>query len=328
MRWRGVVLMVILVLQWSRPVSAVGPTTKPIGVLDLIHTAADCNPANNPDLQWLKISLIPEWFDFNLARSCSQQTDAAYGAGNGIRWILGIYGRDPLESIATFTDAMVHLRNDVTAAGLLPYVNIVQYSEEWYARYKNGDLAAYGLPQPTSLADMQVGIPIVRDHVAGRQAALKSVFNLPVAFLETYVNNSQTLYGVGFWQPAPAGTDFLIIDAYVPAGGTFTTGPPGNPVTPELVFQTAVATTTLPIAIMPQWFHTVSTTDVWRQPPTLDTITRYRNWLDHPRVVAMVGFTWHSRPAAPPYPAIVGLKDLPTQRCWIKQSLGLVATCP
>lgn len=209
------------------------------------------------------------------------------------------------------------MKNRLIATGLMQHVIAVMIGEEWYLHFKQGDYAGWGLAKPTTPEQIAAGIPIVQDWVGRQQGQLKSIFNLPVVFLEQWINGPGN--GPAFWHPVPPNTDVVALDVYVVAGTTFTTVSP-DVVSPQVALEAAVQVTTLPLVIVPQWF--TQSSGSYSQPPTQDTMNRYAAWLAHPQVIAMWGYTWESFPGSPETWGLSHPNMLP-QLTWVKQSLGV-----
>ncbi len=277
MRKMMMVVMMILGLMIA-PVSA---QQKPVGLFD--------NSCNAP--AWASFGQLAEWDDFAVAADCSRRT--------GRTWVLVL-----------FFDNHKHIqsvRTRAVNAGLAPYILALTYREEPYQHYR------LGLSLPPRLedelaenphADPVTRLNIVRDHWSEAHARIHVAWPGPlVAWITPWVNDSLA-YGVDLYSPLPDGVDVLVLDPYATDGMPFSAWP-------EVVIQYAVQTTTLPIALVPQWFTQPGTSI--SQPR--DFVGDYLRWLRHPRVVALWGFTWASRPG------IIGLKDLPALKASVESAL-------
>jgi hypothetical protein len=259
-------------------------------------------PDNRPP--WASFGQIAEWDDFDAA--------AQYARASGCRWVLWVHHGGP----GPMLEHARAVRERADRAGLSPFVLAWCYREEWYEHYRHGLLAdapiVSGL-NPRDAADEVAGVERIRGHLGEAHAAMRAAWpGLAVAWVAALVNNSHA-YGSQYYAPVPDGVDVIALDPYATAGQTFDAWP-------GVVIAHAVATTTHPIAIVPQWFAQPGTS--LAAPP--DATAQYFGWLRHPRVIALWGFTWASRREA----GIVGLQDMPTLRAsvesWIRREGGTV----
>lgn len=218
----------------------------------------------------------------------------------GFRWIVQAgFDVSPLEPMAPYGAA---LRARYDALGFTPCVVGVTYGEEWYERWEANHFAAYGFP---STLPESVAIPVIEAWTGQQMAALEAALGVPSLWVTALA---------GAIRPVPNAADFIALEAYVPAGQTWATSA-------DAVLRYAVETTAKPIVIVPQWFQAVGPQqpDVLRAGPTAEAIAGTAAWLAHPRVVALWGFLWQSRPHAD----LVGLADLPEAASAVARSLGV-----
>lgn len=248
---------------------------------------------------WATFGSVAEWDDFAAAAQCSRAT--------GKRWVVQLYGPDAATDLRAHVTA-VH--QQAVAAGLAPYVLAVTYREEWFESLRHGLLRThpvFGVYEPDSLA----GIAAIRDHLTAAHAAIHERWpGVPVGWITTFVNPSRA-YGDALFAPLPGGVDVLVLDPYATATQTFDDWP-------GLVFAHAVNVTTLPIAVVPQWFAAPGTTFA----PRPDLTAGYAQWLRHPRVVAGWGFAWAGGAG------LLGLQDLPALRASIETAFRAAALIP
>jgi hypothetical protein len=255
---------------------------KPIGLFD--H---ECDvPA------WASFGQLAEWDDFAVAADCSRRT--------GRTWVLVLFHADSYHVSGVRTRAL--------ETGLAPYILALTYREEPYQHLRLNLSLPLALEDRLAAqpeADMATRLNIVRDHWSEAHAMIKAVWPGPIlAFITPWTNDSLA-YGEPLYSPLPDGVDVLVLDPYATDGMPFTAWP-------EVVIQYAVQTTTLPIALVPQWFTQPGTSISQPRDFTVD----YMRWLRHPRVVALWGFLWASRG-----PGLVGLRDLPALRASVESAL-------
>lgn len=274
----------ILVLFFVLLASVAHAQTKPIG---LFGVSCEDRPA------WASFGHLAEWDDFARAAECSRQT--------GMQWAVFLFDAERAHVDAVRTRA--HL------TGLAPHVLALAYREEPYQHLR------LGLDPPPTLqdalqaahgADMVTRLHMVRDHWSAAHGAIRAAWPGPhIAFITPWVNDSLA-FGEPLYSPLPSGAGVLVLDPYAMDSQRFADWP-------EIVIQYAVNTTTLPIALVPQWFTQPGTTIATPR----DFAADYRRWLRHPRIVALWGFLWASRPG------LVGLRDLPALRSSVELTLGV-----
>lgn len=268
-----------LVVLWLLVASVAHAQPKPIG---LFGVRCDV-PA------WASFGQLADWDDFEAAADCSART--------GLKWVLALHKAD--------YDHVEGIRARAIDKGLAPYVLALTYREEPYQHY------FFGLDLPPALrialddqpdADPYARIRLVRDHWSAAHATIKAVWPGPlVAWITPFVNDYEG-YGPLWYAPLPDGVDVLVLDPYASDAQSFTDWP-------EVAIQHAVNTTTLPIAIVPQWFAAPGTAFSRQR---VDFTAHYARWYAHPRVVAFWGFLWESRATT------LGLKDLPALRAAVE----------
>lgn len=257
-----------------------GAQPKPIG---LFGVACATRPT------WASFGHLAEWDDFRTAAACSRQS--------GMAWVLVLHHAE--------AEHIEGVRARATETGLAPHVLALTYREEPYQHYRLGlslPLVLEDRLDAAPEADAMTRLHMVRDHWSEAHATIRAVWPGPfVAWITPWVNDSLA-WGEPLYAPLPDGVDVLVLDPYATAGQSFTDWQ-------EIVIRYAVQTTTLPIALVPQWFVQPGTSLGTVRDFTQD----YFRWLAHPRVVALWGFTWESRG-----PGLVGLKDLPTLRASVE----------
>lgn len=211
---------------------------------------------------------------------------AALCRARSFRYVLQVgYHEHPATPIGPHA-ARVRARLD--AAGLTPCVIAMSIGEEWYEYFYAGEFTRFGLP-PTNPA----GVPMIHDWLGRQHLAAKAALGLPVVWITTVLHP--------VYRPEPAHVDVVALDPYVWPGQTFQTA-----VAP--ILRLAEESTTKPLVVIPQWFHV----DGFERPNPLD-VAQYFQWLERPRWIALMGFTWQSRANG-----ITGLVDLPAVRAAVE----------
>ncbi len=241
---------------------------------------------------WSSFGSLAEWDDFAAAAVCSRDT--------GRRWVLQLHGPDDVDDLRPHVS---EVRWRAAKAGLAPHVVALTLREEWYEHFRHGLLRSHPRFGVYRTAGVE-GIDAIRDWLTVQHAGIRQRWpGVPVAWITTFVNPTRA-YGDHLYAPLPGGVDVLVLDPYATAGQSFEDWP-------EQVFAHAVAVTSLPIAIVPQWFAQPGTTFG----PRPDLSAGFARWLRHDRVIAGMGFTWASRPG------LVGLRDLPDVRAAAEASM-------
>lgn len=259
---------------------------KPIGLYD---------PGPTPPA-WASFGTIADFYPdafFVSARELSER--------RGFSWVLQMGYQEPVERPIEAHARRILAKLDAT--GLRPYVIAVTVREEWYEHWRAGEFADKGLPP-----DAPWGVSVIRDWAGRQHAAVKAVLGLPVVWITTAANDDAALHP---HQPIPANVDVVAIDAYVTKGGNFNTS-----VRP--VLEHAERTTHLPLVLIAHWFRHEGDA-MWHHAPTEDDTAAYLDWVQRPRWIALLGFTWRSRDNG-----IVGAVDLPSVRRVLERRMGSV----
>lgn len=252
---RGIVVVVALLL--AAPAAA---QTKPVGVFD---------PGDNPPA-WAAFGTISDTVSDDRFREA-----AAMGRARGFLWVLQLgYHEHPATPIEGHAQ---RVRDRLVLTGLLPYVVAFTIGEEWYERWLSGDLARFGLT-----ADNPAGMAIIKDWLGRQHGAAKAVLQRAVMWITTVPGHPSSSF-----RPVPAHVDYVAVDAYIPAGGSFDAH-----VAPILAFaEQSVAGTAMRLVQIPPWFEA----DGWERPTALD-LKKYATWAARPLWAAVLGFTWQDRP--------------------------------
>lgn len=195
------------------------------------------------------------------------------------------------------------VRARLEALDFWPWVVAVTWGEEWYERWHADEFAPLGLP-----ASHPDGLTVIRDWSGRQHRAVQQSTGLPVIWVTGLVHGPRAV---------PASTDFVALDAYPVDGHTF-----AESVMPA--YALAAESTRLPLVAVPRWFRATGPYQGphWRAAalePSADVIAGYAAVAAHPRVVAVWGFLWESRP----YAELVGLADMPATAAAVAASLGV-----
>lgn len=256
---KKIVYVLLLVLSLAVPSYA---QTKPYGAFDV---GERCE--NVPS--WITFSGLPNYYtqeQFNRAARCSRE--------RGMLWVLkfGFDSVDPVLSRAIAAKAKMD------RAGLTPYVIAVQFNEEWYGQAMTG---VWG-PPSYELMDW------IAAFGGEQQRVLKQVFGLPSIYIDAFVNSNR-IYGLEGYRPLPPHTDLFGIETYVPNGGTWEQN-----VQPYVDY--TIATTTQPIVLIGQTFkHPTWWGDTLSNGPSKRDGQKFKELLQHPRMIAAWLFTWRDR---------------------------------
>lgn len=218
----------------------------------------------------------------------------------GHRWVLQVgHHRHPLEDAGAVTaDTLAR----AAAVGLRPYVDAMTYGEEWHERCQMGEFADLGLTAGHPACPSVVAGWFSRQHERAKAAS----GGLPILWI-THVAHPA-------YRPVPAGVDYLALDPYPVDGQAWADFEP--------LLSLSEASTTLPIVLIPRWAYATGPFQGrgWERtsrPPSLDVIDGYARFAARPRVAAVWGFLWASRPTAD----LVGLRDMPATRAAVESSL-------
>ena len=248
---------------------------KPLGVF-----SADPRP------DWAQFALLEDYENFEAAAEDSART--------GIKWVLGIYSPAHATPLAPYLPALVARLHE---SGVLPHVVGVCYREEWYSGWKRGEYAIPGL-NGANPQHWMTGARAIAWWVSEQHKAIKAALNLPIVWIDTFVNDDPT-FGGAYYQPVPWGVDVLAIETYVPARGSWAADV-------EPFLQHAVSTRHEQIALVIQGFKADGDPQ-WGIGPTPDGNAGVSRWLAHPRVISGWVFDWASRPG------LIGVADLPNR---------------
>lgn len=236
--------------------------SKPYGAFDI---GEKCE--NVPS--WVAFSGIPSYY------STAQMRDAAQcSERRGMKWILK-FGFDSVGD----TEVRAHqTMAKLLDAGLLPHIIALQFNEEWYGQAMTG---VWG-PPSFDLMDW------IANYGGEQHRILKSVFNLPVIYVDSWVNSNK-IYGLDGYRPLPPNTDILGLETYVMNGGKWETH-----IQPYLDY--TIATTTQPIVLIAQTFrHPKHWGDGLSDGPSERDGGFFKQMMQHPRVIAAWLFTWRDR---------------------------------
>lgn len=214
----------------------------------------------------------------------------------GHRWVLQVgHHRHPLEDAGAVTaDTLAR----AAAVGLRPYVDAMTYGEEWHERCLLGEFASLVAP---SACPGAVAAWMSHQHARAKAAS----GGLPILWI---THLAHPLY-----RPVPTGVDYLALDPYPVDGQAWADFEP--------ILSFSEASTTLPIVLIPRWAYATGPfqgADWWRvsRPPSLDVVDGYARFAARPRVAAVWGFLWASRPGAD----LVGLRDMPATLSAVERS--------
>lgn len=225
---------------------------------------------------------------------------AARSRATGFTWVLQI-GHHVAPHLPAGPVA-ARARQRAEAAGLWPHVAAVTYGEEWHERCFFGEFAAYGLTANAPECPAQVVGWMSQQH-----AAVKAATDKPIVWITHFVHPTR---------PVPAHTAYVALDPYPTDDQDFAFV--------EWLLALSADSTDLPLVIIPRWFQATGPFQGRRwqdasRPPSQAVIDGYARWARHPRVVALWGFLWASRP----YADLVGLADMPATRAAVERSLGV-----
>lgn len=249
-----------------------------IGLMALVESAmAQTKPYGAFDIG-VECKNVPSWITFSGLSAETSADDMAKAAAcsrtRGIKWVLkfGFNQIDGTENQAR------EVRTRTITTGLLPHIIALQFNEEWYGQA----LAGQWGPPSFDLMDA------IAAYGGEQHRLLKSVFGLPVVYVDAFVNSNRA-YGLGFYRPLPPHTDVLAIETYVPRGGSWATH-----VKPFVDY--VLATTSQPIVLVAQTFkHPREWNDQWQDGPKESDGREFKLLMQHPKVIAAWLFTWRDR---------------------------------
>ncbi len=228
---------------------------------------------------WMSFSMLAAREDFEAARKCSERT--------GITWVIQFGFDDPL---GTPVDAeIIRVQQKLTESGLSPHVIGMSYVEEWY-----------GLTNKRTVKERDD----VREFGALQHDKLKAAFpGKLLVYVDALVNDNPA-YGIDVYHPLPRGVDVFAMEYYQRREDDF-----------DLFFQyVKAAFPTLPIALVGNAYYDPRFPESsWK--PTRGYTESYRRYLNDPRVIAGILFTWRDRP----WVGMQGLESWPDVQAWFVQ---------
>lgn len=275
---RKVMMAVMMVL--GLMVSPVSAQTKPYGAFDV---GVECKN-------------VPEWIQFSGLSAETSQTDMAKAAQcsqrTKIKWVL----KFGFNQITDTLNQAQEVRTRAIVSGLLPHIIAVQFNEEWPGQ------AATGIWGPMSFEL----IDAIVAYGGEQHRILKSVFGLPVVYVDAFINSNK-VHGLGFYHPLPPNTDVLGLTTYVPDGGSWDTH-----VKPFIDY--TLATTNQHVVLIAQTFkHPPSWGPGLANGPSQSDAQKFKLLMQHPKVIAAWLFTWRNRSNG-----IVGAESMPTVVGWFR----------
>lgn len=246
----------------------------------------------------------PGWITFGTISGESSDAEILAAArrsqATGFQWIVQIgYHAHPL---ADAGDVAAAVRARFDRVGLWPFVVATTYGEEWHERCLGGEFAYLGIPAWSPACG-----DLVVQWFSVQHARVKAATGKPVMWITGMVVPGRLV---------PSSTDYVAIDYYPADGQDFSAVLP--------VYALAERHTALPIVAVARWFKSTGPFQgpAWQlsagEPPAA-WAQAYAELLTHPRVVALLGFLWASRP----YAELVGLADMPAQLAAVKKALGV-----
>jgi hypothetical protein len=257
---------------------------KPLGVFD---------PGPDPPA-WASLGVIHDILTDAELTQCLRLSHE-----RGMKWILFLGGRVPHNVPIGPHAAQVRARFE--ALGLMPWVVAYMYHEEWYEHFLEGTFTRYGYPP-----DYPNGIELVCGWVGRQHKAATAELGVPAVWVTNMVNTDPSL-GRGHYRPVPAHTQYVAIDAYVGPGRPF------DSIVPVLAH--AETTTPLPLILIPQWFRFPSV-PFFARGASVEDMEQFMLWLDRPRWVAAIGYTWSS--GGHVGAEMIGLDQLPALRAVVE----------
>lgn len=237
---------------------------------------------------------IPEWIVFSGLPSYSDQAEMAKAAQcshrTGMKWVLK-FGFD---QIGNTEQLAREARTRAQLAGLLPYIVALQFNEEIYSQpqYDTSSFAARDA---------------IYAYVSEQQRLLKLVFGLPIIYVDD-LYNSNKVFGLGYYKPLPAHTDYFGMETYVPKGGSWEANV--QPIADYLLAQNDG----IPVVLIAQTFkHPKVWNDQWQDGPRPGDGEKFKRLMQHPKVFAAWLFTWKNRPNG-----IIGAESLKDVVGWFR----------
>ena len=232
--------------------------------------------------------------DAELARAAERSR------ASGFQWIVQIGYNSPVLQHAGDVSAAVKARFD--RFGLWPFVAATAYGEEWHEHCLGGAFFAAPLWIPAwspACGDLVV------QWLSVQHARMKAVTGKPVLWITGTVAPGRLV---------PTSTDFVAVDYYPQDGQPFAAIEP--------VFVMAEQYTDLPLVLVMRWFKNTGPYQgpLWHTgaaDPLDEWAAGYARLAQHPRVVALMGFLWQSRPWA----QLVGLEDMPATHAAVVAAL-------
>lgn len=246
----------------------------------------------------------PSWMSFGTIDGDDTDSNiinaVARSRNTGFRWLVQMgYHDHPLTSSIGVADRVM---DRMDRLGLTPFIVGISYGEEWYERCLNNEFVKLGYYGDNCYTNVYNWLSIQHQHVANRAR------NIPIVWITGLVDQNRRV---------PSHVTYVALDYYPNDHQTLESLLP--------VFHTShLYSPNHKKIIIARWYYTTGAIqgDHWplmSKPPTQEFFTTYRLLLDHPDVVAMLGFLWESRPFA----HLVGLQDMPAQRLMLERSLGI-----
>lgn len=236
----------------------------------------DLGPECRGVKSWMSFSMIAAREDFTAARKCSEKY--------GIKWVIQFGFDDPLGTPVDAEIARVNKKLD--ESGLRIHMIGMTYVEEWY-----------GLTNKRTVKERDA----VRDFGSAQHLALKNAFpGRLIVYVDALINDNP-VYGIDVYHPKPYHVDVFAMEYYQPREDDF-----------DLYFQyVKAAYPTLPIALVGNAHYDPRfPASSWK--PTQAYTESYKRYLNDPRVIAGILFTWRNRPSV----GIIGLESWPEVQAW------------
>lgn len=234
------------------------------------------------------------------ASDAQLEAAAARSRASGFRWVVQIgYYAHPLDH-AGDVSAAVRARFD--RFDLWRFVEATSYGEEWHEQCLGG--AFFYAPMWIPAWSPACGA-LVEQWLGVQHARMRAVTGKPVLWITGMVAPGRLV---------PASTDLVAVDYYPQDGQPFAAIEP--------VFVQSAQYTDLPLALVMRWFRNTGPYQgpAWHAAsaaPLDEWAAGYARLATHPRVFALFGFLWQSRPWA----QLVGLADMPATRAAVETAL-------